>query len=292
MKYMLNIVKRFLILTLFIGITFSCSDDEENLVIDSNEAIEIFNVSYGNDVKEVFDIYLPKNRSIAKTKVFILVHGGSWVSGDKNDLNEIVSVLKNQFPSYAIVNLNYQLASIGKSPFPLQIDNINDAINELKLNAQEYLISDDYGFIGVSAGAHLSLLYAYNHDLQKNVKMVCSIVGPTNFTDTNYIENPDFIEVVQGVQLITGVPFKNNTEYYENWSPYHVVDSSAPPSILFYGGMDDLVPTSQGTDLHNRLDELGVINQFTLYENEGHGWLGNSLLDTYSKLGIFINTYF
>lgn len=289
---MLNIVKRFLILTLFIGITFSCSDDEENLVIDSNEAIEIFNVSYGNDVKEVFDIYLPKNRSIAKTKVFILVHGGSWVSGDKNDLNEIVSVLKNQFPSYAIVNLNYQLASIGKSPFPLQIDNINDAINELKLNAQEYLISDDYGFIGVSAGAHLSLLYAYNHDLQKNVKMVCSIVGPTNFTDTNYIENPDFIEVVQGVQLITGVPFKNNTEYYENWSPYHVVDSSAPPSILFYGGMDDLVPTSQGTDLHNRLDELGVINQFTLYENEGHGWLGNSLLDTYSKLGIFINTYF
>ena len=292
MKYMLNIIKRFLILTLFIGITFSCSNDDEILDNISNEAKEIFNVSYGNDSKEVFDIYLPKNRSTSSTKVFILVHGGSWVSGDKNDLNELVLVLKNQFPSYAIVNINYELASIGKSPFPMQLENISGTISKLKANAQEYQISDDYGFIGVSAGAHLSLLYAYKHDLQKNVKMVCSIVGPTNFTDTNYTENPDYIEVVRGIQLITGVPFENNVDYYESLSPYHVVNSSAPPSILFYGEKDDLVPTSQGIGLSNKLDELGVINEFTLYENEGHGWQGNSLVDTYSKLGKFINTNF
>ena len=221
-----------------------------------------------------------------------MVHGGSWVSGDKNDLNELVLVLKNQFPSYAIVNINYELASIGKSPFPMQLENISGTISKLKANAQEYQISDDYGFIGVSAGAHLSLLYAYKHDLQKNVKMVCSIVGPTNFTDTNYTENPDYIEVVRGIQLITGVPFENNVDYYESLSPYHVVNSSAPPSILFYGEKDYLVPTSQGIGLSNKLDELGVINEFTLYENEGHGWQGNSLVDTYSKLGKFINKYF
>lgn len=292
MKYTSNILHKILILTFFIAVTFSCSNDDTIEVFDTLKAKELTNVSYGNNAQQIFDIYLPKERSANTTKVFVLVHGGSWISGDKSDLNEIVTALKIRFPNYAIVNINYQLAGIGNSPFPMQIDDIKDVISTLKGKATEYQISNKFGFIGVSAGAHLSMLYSYKYDTSKEVKMVCSIVGPTNFTDTNYTENPDFSKLVLGIQLITGVPYENNIDYYESISPYHVVDSSAPPSILFYGGMDDLVPTTQGTELHEKLNTLGVINEFTLYENEGHGWEGDSLIDTYTKLDLFINTYF
>ena len=136
------------------------------------------------------------------------------------------------------------------------------------------------------------MLYTYAYDHSNDVKMVCSIVGPTNFTDENFTNNPDFIEVSQGVQLLTGVNYETNPTFYENISPYHIVTNAAPPTILFYGGKDDLIPTSQGVDLHAKLDELKVIHEFTLYENEGHGWQGQALNDTFQKLESFISIYF
>jgi len=292
MKYTLNIFKKLTILSIFIFSIISCSEDD---VIDSLNTLKVahfLEVSYGSAQLQNYAIYLPKDRTITDTKVLILVHGGSWVGGDKSDLNPFVESLKTTFPHYAIVNINYQLATIGKSPFPMQINDIKKLISHLKSNSDEYQISNNYGFIGTSAGAHLSMLYTYAFDNSNDVKMVCSIVGPTNFTDENYTKNPDFIEVSQGIQLITGVNYETNPTYYEEVSPYHVVTSEAPPTILFYGGKDELIPTSQGVDLHAKLDELNVINEFTLYENEGHGWQGQALNDTYQKLEMFISTYF
>lgn len=273
----------------------SCSntDDEDfNNITNASEEIQLLNVEYGAATLQKYDIYLPKNRTNTTTKLLILIHGGSWVSGDKNDLNTIVSSIQKKLPAYAIVNMNYQLASIGRSPFPMQLNDIEKVISHLKSNVNNYHISSNFGFIGTSAGGHLAMLYTYNYDTLKEIKVVCSIVGPTNFTDKNYTLNPDYKQLLQGIQLITGVVYEQNPEYYESVSPYHVVTSSAPPSILFYGGKDNLVPSSQGIELHEKLNDLNVINEFTFYENEGHGWEGEALNDTYNKLGAFITTYF
>lgn len=292
MKYTSNIGNKLIILLLIISSTFSCTKNDDVDIIDTTIATQYIDVSYGSAPQQIYDIYLPKNRSNSKTKVLILVHGGSWVSGDKSDLNGFIQTLKQEFPEYAIVNLNYQLATIGKSPFPMQIEDLEKAVSHLKSNSNDYQISTNYGFIGVSAGAHLSMVYSFQNSSSNNVKMVCSIVGPTNFTDENYISNPDYFEVSTGIQLLTGVNYESNPDYYKNLSPYHIVTENAPPIILFYGGKDDLIPTSQGIDLHMRLDALGVINEFTLYENEGHGWEGDALNDTYIKLKQFILNHF
>jgi acetyl esterase/lipase len=277
---------------------FACSDSVEIEVPNPDlmplPSAEFVNVPYGEEALQKYDIYLPADRNKEVTKVFVLVHGGGWVGGDKSELKTYVEFMKIQFPTYAIVNINYQLASIVKSPFPMQIDDIKKIILDLKSKADDYEISNQYGFVGISAGAHLSMLYAYAHDVMSEVKMVCSIVGPTNFTDENYSNSsdPNIIENFDLVEAITGVEFEGNKEFYESVSPFHVVDQNAPPTILFYGGQDPLIPTSQGTSLHDKLNELGVINEFTLYENEGHGWVGLSLIDTLNKLNTFINTRF
>jgi len=292
MKYTLNIVKKLTILSLFIACLLSCSEDDNADAINSAIEIAYLNVSYGDKPLQKYDIYLPENRTNSATKVLILVHGGSWISGDKNDLNPFVAILKNKFPNYAIVNINYQLAGIGKSPFPMQINDIQEVLEHLKRKSNEYKIATKYGFIGTSAGGHLALLYSYAYNNLKEVEMVCSIVGPTNFTDENYISNPNYSNFIKGMQLITNVSFEDDPAYYKNLSPYHIVNQTAPPTLLFYGGKDDLVPLSQGVDLHHKLDELNVINEFTLYENEGHGWQGTALNDTYNKLENFISAYF
>src|SRR5690606_1820350 len=123
------------------------------------------------------------------TKTLILVHGGGWTSGDKSEMNPIKDFIRQDLPHFAVININYRLADANKNPYPMQIEDISSVINHLKSNAAKYSISENFGFIGISAGAHLSLLWSYGFDLDNNVKMICSIVGPTNLTDPNYLNN-------------------------------------------------------------------------------------------------------
>ena len=271
----------------------SCTDDNSTPepILEKTESKD---VSYGDHQQQKYDIYLPKGRTSESTKVFILVHGGGWIEGDKNDMNAFLPELQRESPDYAIVNINYRLASEGNSPFPMQIDDIKAVINHLKSKKEEYQISNQYAFIGSSAGAHLSMLYSYAHDNNSEVDMVCSIVGPTNFTDDAYVNATELTYILLALQIqnITGVSFQQNMQFYKDVSPYHVATSSAPPTILFYGDEDPLIPSSQGTDMHVKLNELGVTNEFTIYAGEGHGWNGQNLLDTSVKLRAFIKTHF
>ena len=279
---------KYLILFVFISSCSSNTNDDGTTAnpLDPTLYYQELDVSYGNRANQTFDLYLPANRTF-NTKVLILVHGGGWSSGDKIDMNPIKDLIRLDLPNYAIVNMNYRLADNENKPYPMQTDDISSVISYLKNNEGKYTISDDYGFIGVSAGAHLSLLWSYKFDTQNHVKMVCSIVGPTNFTDPNYLNNID-----PDLQAMLDLYGTNLTlEFLEEVSPYHQATSLSPPTILFYGGQDPLIPVSQGTDMRDKLISLSVINEFTLYPDAGHGWTGLELIDTWSKLKNFINLY-
>jgi acetyl esterase/lipase len=275
-------------LLLFVLLPFySCSKDENGTSVDLTVAKTMLNVSYGNNSQQVFDLYLPANRSETTTKTLILVHGGAWIEGDKADMNYAVDIIKQFLPEYAIANVNYRLATTGNYAFPMQINDIDAIVQKLK--NEDYGISDNFGFIGTSAGGHLSMLYSYGHNSNNDIKMVCSIVGPTNFTDPNYINNPAWLNLYFN---LTGVHYADNPSYYEQLSPLYRATTSSVPTIMFYGNADDLIPTSQGVDLHAKLDQLGVYNEFNLY-NGGHGnWSQTDLLDANLKMIAFIQNKF
>ena len=274
----------FVLCCIAIGV-ISCSTDNSNNT-GSLAYTQHINVSYGNDSNQKFDIYLPANRTI-ETKVLILIHGGGWSSGDKSDMNGFRDIIRQDLANVAIVNMNYRLADANNNPYPMQINDITTVINHLKSNQDEYVISDDFGFIGVSAGAHLSLLWSYGFDTTNNIKMVCSIVGPTNFTDPAYLNNTN--PELQDILDLYGV--NPTTTFLEEVSPYHRATTSSPPTILFYGGQDPLIPTTQGTDMRDKLQSLGVTHQFTLYPDAGHGWIGLELIDTWNKLKLFTQAH-
>ncbi|WP_298903091.1 alpha/beta hydrolase [uncultured Psychroserpens sp.] len=290
MKYFIMKTIKYALLLIFVSISLiSCSDDS-NSESPADETPLTFrqelNVSYGSDSDQVFDLYLPANRTL-NTKVMILVHGGGWTSGDKEDMNPLKDLMLQDLPNIAIVNINYRLADENNAPYPMQIEDITTIVNMLKTNQNDYVISDDIGFLGTSAGAHLSMLWSYAFDTNSDVKMVASIVGPTNFTDPAYLNNQN--PVLQ--ELIDTFGIDTTNTFLEEVSPYHQVTADAPPTILFYGGQDPLIPTSQGVDMEAKLASLGVTHQFTLYPNAGHGWIGLELLDTWTKLKAFTQTH-
>ena len=171
MKTLKNIIFSSLFLTLFLACSNESADIESPVEPEVIEAYQALNVSYGSDANQVFDIYLPENRT-ESTKTLILVHGGSWVAGDKADMNAVKVFISALHPNVGIINMNYRLAGINNSPFPMQIDDISAVVEYLSDNTSLLTISDDIGFIGVSAGAHLAMLWSYAHDTNSQVDMV------------------------------------------------------------------------------------------------------------------------
>ena len=270
---------------LLLIIIVSCSKNSETPVAvdDVSVAKTKLNVSYGASPQQVFDLYLPANRSSTTTKTLILVHGGSWVSGDKGQMKDYIPFLQQNFPNYAIANINYRLATAGNYAFPMQLDDMNSVFNKLLNDNND--ISNNFGYIGVSAGAHLSMLYTYKNNSNNHIKMVASIVGPTNFRDINYTNNP---YVIANYLALTGVNYNDNPTYFETISPYYVATAASAPTLLLYGNADDLIPNTQATAMKDKLDQLGVYNELKFYPG-GHGtWLEPDVIDSAQRLKNFI----
>lgn len=246
----------------------------------------LLNVSYGSDPEQVMDVYLPSKRS-EDTKVFILLHGGGWSGGSKNRLNYFVPLLREEFPNHAIVNMDYRLASFESPAFPKQVHDIEAAIAFIE--ESDYNIGSQYAFIGFSAGAHLAMLYSYRHDANHNVKALCSVVGPSDFTDPFYVSHPYY---QYAAMYLLGL-FKDHPEAVLGISPANFVNPLSPPTILFYGGKDPLVPRSQAERLRVKLDANGVYNEYYLYENGGHSKWETSIAENFrEKLVAFLKTKF
>ncbi len=284
-------MKKILVIVLFFGIHFSfvsCSKDNDNT--EQPLVAETFiNISYGSNAQEKYDLYLPANRSSEKTKVIVLVHGGGWIEGDKTDMDFLIPYIKQRHPNHAIVNINYVLADANTPAFPNQFLDLDAVINKLTAEKDVLHILPQFGLVGASAGAHISLMYDYVYDPDDQVKMVGDIVGPTDFTDPFFSENPNFSAYLEA--LVDESAYPVGTDYAAILSPALLVSNASSPTLLFYGNTDPLVPLSNATTLNTALNNAGIDHNFTVYDG-GHGdWAPNDIEDLKAQISMYVDTY-
>ena len=257
---------------------------------DDNTAYKIMqDQSYGADSKQKMDIYLPAHRSADTTKAIFLIHGGGWTEGDKADFNSFVTAIQSLFPGYAIFNINYRLFANNQNLFPAQENDVKAAVEFVAAKRNEFLISDKWAFLGASAGGHLALLQSYKYSSPVKPKAVISFFGPTDLTALyNDWTNP-VISIL--LAQVTGATPSTNSIVYQQSSPVTFVNAQSCPTLLLQGGQDPLVPVSQATGLRDKLQAMTVPNQYVFYPNDGHGWQGADLLDSFDKIRSFLNQY-
>lgn len=285
----------FLLAFLFLILSSSCSTDDsaspDTSADESTKAKIISNVSYGSDEAQVFDLYLPTKRSSEKTKLIVFIHGGGWIQGDKADMEEYIPLLQEMHPEHAIANLNYRLAEPGvRAAFPNQFLDVQQALEHIAERAEDWSINPQFALVGVSAGGHLALQFDSVYDEEDRVKMVCSIVGPTDLTDPFYTEIPEYEFAL--TLLIDETAYSGVTDYVQAVSPARLIHSNSSPTIMFYGEDDPLVPVRNGILLKEQFDIHGVSNSFQIYEG-GHGdWITNDHNDLQLQLSTFIEMHF
>ena len=284
-------MKKIIIPLLFTVILFSCkkSSTTDMGVLAEKTSIDVAYAS--SSPQQKMDVYLPANRSTSTTYTVIMVHGGSWSAGDKTDFDTYIPNLKPLLGNYAIFNINYRLANGSSVLLQQQIDDINTAIDFITGKANEYTINTSkMALMGASAGAHLTLLKAFRFNTDGRIKAVVDLFGPTDMAWMyNSHPQPTFTQPII-VNVVGGTPTTNATAY-TNASPINFTTATVPPTIIFHGTVDPIVPISESQKLQTKLQTMGVTNQYVVYTGEGHGWVGNNLTDTYNKSVNFIKNY-
>ncbi len=222
-----------------------------NISFDKEE-----NIHYGNDSDQVMDLYIPHQKSTKKRDVFIIIHGGGWRSGNKSQLTFFTLSMMQKFPDYIFANINYRKASPTQYAIPNQTDDIKNAITFLKRKLKD---SPKIILMGNSAGGHLSMLYAYKFDIDKEVKAVINIVGPADLSDSGFktYQEYSFVEqrLIDPKILTKGAPAVNFA------SPVHWIDNTSAPTLSYYGKIDQVVPLNQNKILDSVLNKKNVFHE-------------------------------
>ncbi len=273
----------------------SCKKTDDSLindVLNPNAEVTLTDVAYAStNTQQNMDVYLPAGRSMLTTYTVIMIHGGSWSGGDKSDFNTDIPNLKPLLGNYAIFNLNYRLANGTTVLLQQQLNDIDAAINFIYSNATKYSINTNkIAIMGASAGAHLTLLKCYKANTDGKIKAVVDLFGPTDMA-WMYNSHP-VASLTQPiiVNVMGGTPASSATAY-TNGSPINFVTATVPPTIIFHGTADPVVPISESIKLQAKLQLAGVTNQYVTYTGESHGWTGANLTDTYTKAVAFIKNY-
>jgi acetyl esterase/lipase len=252
---------------------------------NASKAATLMNQAYGTGERQKADFYLPAGRSTTATDVLILLHGGSWVAGDKSDIDNIIPEIQSANPDVAIVNMNYTLADNGSATrFPAQLNDIETLLSFLAGKEDSWKVGSNRSLVGISSGGHLALMYAYTRNSNGAIDLVASVVGPADLTDPYYNSQPIFQQVLT---TFLGKTYTEDSLLYRGASPAWRVSNTAPPTFLSYGALDVLVPITQPQLLARQLQNAAVPVEFITYPDEGHEYSPLAAANTIIRLAVF-----
>lgn len=231
------------------------------------------------------DVYSPTAQSANNGASVIVVHGGSWNGGARNDFPQWNEWLAAE--GFTVFDIDYRLA-----PQPNYLTATGDvkcAVRWVKEHATEFNIaSDRIAVLGRSAGAHLALLAAYSAndarlpsscsdgEQSEPVRAVVSLYAPTDMI-WDY-DNPANQMVIDGPQTLAnflgGSP-RDSEEIRERYllaSPVDHVSADTPPTLLIHGGQDQLVRPQNMTLLAARLKEANAAYKTICIPYAQHGF--------------------
>ncbi len=240
------------------------------------------NLRYDNrtDASDLVDIFLPRNHD-SSTGMIVFIHGGFWSKGSKSQLPELL-IRQLTARGYAVSALNYRLVTDSGNKFPAQLEDVSKAIDFLSLKGDSLgYASDRFALIGVSAGAHLALLYAYTSDDKKRIRTIIDLFGPTDLTDPAVRQNNELANVTIEKFLNEKDP---GAAIAREASPLlRLSPQTAVPTLIFHGEADDIVDVSQSRRLHEKLLGMNIKSKLITYPGEKHE-IRNKMPDVFMNI--------
>jgi acetyl esterase/lipase len=276
--------------SLFLGIfmVFSCNEKEDpESGLNPLVAVDLLNITYGSNPRQMMDVFLPANRSQKSTKVFVWIHGGGWMDGSKDEFIQFKPWLEEVQDDYAYIAVNYRLFNIstGIDQFPSQEEDVKQAVSFIQSQLEAWDLSGEIILAGASAGGHLALLHSYKNNENGLVKAVVAFFPPTDLTSF-YNFSP--LTKLLLDNLLGGNP-TTKPMVYASGSPLNYVTPTSVPTVFFHGDTDTVVPISQSKILEEKLKSHNVPHLVEYIPGQGHGFSTQTNQDLIVKTQVFLD---
>lgn len=219
-----------------------------------------------------FDLFHPETPEPAP--LVVCVHGGGWISGEKEGMHEVAEGLVRK--GFAAACPQYRLAPL--HPFPAAVKDAQAFVAYCRKNAAGLGIDPNrIASLGISAGGHLAAMLGVTDgefldepsDVSTRVDAaaaICPLIDLSGAPTKHFAISMAFIE------QFMGGPYEGNEERYRAASPLSYVDAKSVPMLLVHGEADDIVPVEQSDALCAALKAAGVPCEYHRLPEEGHAF--------------------
>jgi acetyl esterase len=224
------------------------------------------------DNDALVDVFYPASTA-AQLPTIVWVHGGAWVSGNKDEVDNYMKIVASH--GFTTVSVNYSIAP--EKQYPTPIVQLNDALGYLRQNAKRLNIDDQrIVMAGDSAGSQIvaqmaniitNSSYANEIDIQpklpaNQLKGLLLNCGAYDLALPDY--NGPFGGFLHEVLwAYSGTKDFLHDPHLKTASVANYLTPQFPPSFITAGNVDPLL--TQSTELAERLAGLKVSTSTLFY---------------------------
>tara|TARA_B100001741_G_scaffold313495_1_gene319932 strand:- start:15507 stop:16694 length:1188 start_codon:yes stop_codon:yes gene_type:complete len=258
-------------------------DEVNKTIVEYTDVYDWSSFDSGLDM----DIYQPANDTVTSRPLLIFAHGGTYVAGNKNNPTMVSLCEAFAKRGYVTASIQYRLTS----PLNLILPNAYDIFSQTVLNSvsdmkaavrffrkdffengNSYGINPNQIFVGGnSAGAvtaaHLSVID--ENQVPNEFQSYFDLAGGIEGNSGNY----GYSSEVSGAVLLAGAI--NSLDFIDADDRPIVSLHAIDDNTIFYNcenaiGNSSLPILCGAGEIHNKLDDVGIINDLYTFQSGGH----------------------
>ena len=255
-------MKSILSLLMFSWFAYEAGYSQEKIIYKQIDTVNLF-----------MEVFLPP--TIDKSREYpsiVFFFGGGWNQGSTEQFASHARYFSRRGMVCFLVDYRVK-ARQQTSPFE-SLRDAKSAIRYIREHANEFYVdTSKIVASGGSAGGHLAaataLIDGYNESTDK-LSVSCKPNALVLF-------NP-VIDNGPG-----GYGYERIGDEYKDFSPLHNIKKGAPPTILFLGTNDALVPVETARYYQKVMEKVGSRCDLQIYEGVGHGFFNYNNFEYYRK---------
>lgn len=302
-------VRTVVLALLCVGLSRPCAAQSSDDDLFTRTEDVIYARKFGSAL--TLDVFQPKQKNNGKGVVWVV--SGGWFSAHRSiNPGFVRAFAKRGYTVFAVVH-----GSQPKFNIPEILEDMHRAVRYIRYHAKDYKIDpDQIGIYGGSAGGHLSLMQGTAGNagdpeakdpvdrVSSRVQAVACFFPPTDFL--NY-GKPGEEALGTGVLKNFQAPFQfklhdpeinayvlitdpeKRREIGKAISPINHVSKDDPPTLIYHGDADKLVPIQQAEIIIDRFNDAGVPHKLIVKAGAAHGW--KNLLDDLETMADWFDKY-